>query len=164
MPEVVTGSVCYVVLCHVSFSASIRLMICSLKIVLLIPFKISHGKPELQTTIINIITSKLRGPYLPLFSGRKSSGLGGSVDSVKFGTPCHGGQSSHKLIPHIICQSYMHEEKTLDEVLFYKGSSASLPRLHRCENKVPFWDFKEFAVTKPNQTRLMSFSRMTVWY
>ena len=41
----------------------------------------------------------------------------------------------------------MPEKKTLNEDLFYKGSSASLPRLHTCENKVPFWDFKEFAVT-----------------
>ena len=41
-------------LCHISFSASIRLML-------------SCGKPELPTTIINIITSKPRGPYLPLF-------------------------------------------------------------------------------------------------
>ena len=32
-----------------------------------IPLKISHGKPELSTTITNIITSKPRGPYLPLF-------------------------------------------------------------------------------------------------
>ena len=41
----------------------------------------------------------------------------------------------------------MPEKKTLNEDLFYKGSSANLPRLHTCENKVPFWDFKEFAVT-----------------
>ena len=58
-----------------------------------------------------------------------------------------GGQSSHKLIPHIICQFLYAREKTLNEDLFYKGSSANLPRLHMCENKVPFWDFKEFAVT-----------------
>ena len=50
-------------------------------------FKISHGKPELPTSIINIITSKPRGPYLPLFYGRKTSGLGGCVYSVEFGTP-----------------------------------------------------------------------------
>ena len=36
-------------------------------------------------------------------------------------------------------------KKTLNDDLFYKGSSASLPRLHTYENKVPFWDFKEFA-------------------
>ena len=42
----------------------------------------------------------------------------------------------------------MPEKKTLNEDLFYKGSSANLPRLHTCENKVPFWDFKEFAVTQ----------------
>ena len=41
----------------------------------------------------------------------------------------------------------MPEKKTLNEDLFYKGSSANLPRLHMCKNKVPFWDFKEFAVT-----------------
>ena len=41
----------------------------------------------------------------------------------------------------------MPEKKTLNEDLFYKGSSANLPRLHTCENKVPFRDIKEFAVT-----------------
>ena len=45
----------------------------------------------------------------------------------------------------------MPEKKTLNEDLFYKGSSANLPRLHMCKNKVPFWDFKEFAVTLPFQ-------------
>ena len=57
-----------------------------------------------------------------------------------------GGQSSHKLFPHIIYQFLCAREKTLNEDLFYEGSSASLPCLHTCENKVPFWDFKEFAV------------------
>ena len=37
--------------------------------------------------------------------------------------------------------------KTLSEDLFYRGSSANLPRLHTCENKIPFWDFSQFAVT-----------------
>ena len=41
----------------------------------------------------------------------------------------------------------MPEKKILNEDLFYKGSSANLPRLHTSENKVPFVDFKEFAVT-----------------
>ena len=41
----------------------------------------------------------------------------------------------------------MPEKKTLNKDLFYKGSSANLPHLHTCENKVLFWDFKEFAVT-----------------
>ena len=41
----------------------------------------------------------------------------------------------------------MPERKTLNEDLFYRGSSANLPRLHTCENKVPFWDFSQFAVT-----------------
>ena len=41
----------------------------------------------------------------------------------------------------------MTEKKTLNEDLFYKGSSANLPRLHTYKNKVPFWDFSQFAVT-----------------
>ena len=41
----------------------------------------------------------------------------------------------------------MPEKKTLNEDLFYRGSSANLPRLHTCKNKVPFWDFSQFAVT-----------------
>ena len=47
----------------------------------------------------------------------------------------------------------MPEEKTLNKDLFYKGSSANLRRLHTCENKVPFWDFKEFAVTVTSDAR-----------
>ena len=43
--------------------------------------------------------------------------------------------------------TYMPERKTLNEDLFYRGSSANLPRLHTCENKVPFWDFSHFCVT-----------------
>ena len=42
----------------------------------------------------------------------------------------------------------MPQRKTLNEDLFYRGSSANLPRLHTCENKVPFWDNRQFAVTK----------------
>ena len=38
----------------------------------------------------------------------------------------------------------MLERKTLNEDLFYKGSSANLPRLHTCENKTPFWDKSKF--------------------
>ena len=34
----------------------------------------------------------------------------------------------------------MPERKTLNEDIFYKGSSANLPRLHTSENKTPFWD------------------------
>ena len=41
----------------------------------------------------------------------------------------------------------MPERKTQNEDLFHWGSSANLPRLHTCENKVPFWDFSQFAVT-----------------
>ena len=54
-------------LCHISFSASIRLMICSLKIVLLIPLKYHTGNWNWRLLQYNIITSKPRGPCLPLF-------------------------------------------------------------------------------------------------
>ena len=43
-------------------------------------------------------------------------------------------------MPVLICP----RKKTLNEGLFYEGSSASLPRLHTCENKVPFWDKSKF--------------------
>ena len=46
-------------------------------------------------------------------------------------------------MPVLMCP----RKKTLNEDLFYKGSSANHPRLHTCKNKVPFWDFQEFAVT-----------------
>ena len=40
----------------------------------------------------------------------------------------------------------MPEKKTLNEDLFYKGSSANLPHLHTCKDKAPFWDkSKSFA-------------------
>ena len=51
----------------------------------------------------------------------------------------------------------MPERKTLNEDLFYRGSSANLPRLHTCENKVPFWDFSQFAVTLSFKIGLMPF-------
>ena len=42
----------------------------------------------------------------------------------------------------------MPERNTQNEDLFHRGSSANLPRLHTCENKVSFWDFSQFAVTE----------------
>ena len=47
----------------------------------------------------------------------------------------------------------MPERKTLNEDLFYKVSSANLPRLHTCKNKTPFWDkSKPFTSQYPAQT------------
>ena len=61
----------------------------------------------------------------------------------------------------------MPEKKTLNEDLFYKGSSANLLRLHTCKNKVPFWDFKEFAVTISLQCSLIQiilFKDQKFWF
>ena len=53
----------------------------------------------------------------------------------------------------------MPEKKTLNEDLFYKGSSANLLRLHTCENKVPFWDkSKSFASQREIQLGLSALS------
>ena len=41
----------------------------------------------------------------------------------------------------------MPERKTLNRTYFCRGSSANPPRLHTCENKVPFWDYSQFRVT-----------------
>ena len=46
-------------------------------------------------------------------------------------------------MPVLICL----REKSLNEDLLYRGSSANLSRLHTSENKVPFWDFSQFRVT-----------------
>ena len=53
------------------------------------------------------------------------------------------------------------KKQTLNEDLFDKGSSASLPRLHTCENKVSFWDFKEFAVTLTRSPENVTFVEAT---
>ena len=103
MLEVVICSVCFEFVMSYSFSASIRLMICSLKIVLLIPLKFLHGKPELPTTLTNIITSKPRSPYLPLSRGGRLVALVGVCIVWNLEPLAGGSQSSHKLIPHIIC-------------------------------------------------------------
>ena len=118
-----------------------------LKIVLLIPLKYHTGNRSCQLLQYNIITSQPRGPYLPLSRGGSLVALVGVCIGWNLEPLASGGQSGHKLILHIIFQFLYAWEKTLNEDLFYKGSSANLPRLHTCENKVPFWDFKEFAVT-----------------
>ena len=45
----------------------------------------------------------------------------------------------------------MPEKKTLKEDLFYKGSSANLPRLHTCKNKVRFGILKNLPSQAVNQ-------------
>ena len=55
----------------------------------------------------------------------------------------------------------MPERKTLNEDLFYRGSSANLLRLHTCKNKVPFWDFSQFAVTISTSTLNEIFQNIT---
>ena len=95
----------------------------------------------MPTTIINIITSQPRGPYLPLSRGGRLVALVGVCIVWNLEPLASGGQSGHKLIPHIICQFLCARgKKTLYEDLFYKGSSANLPRQNTCENKTPFWD------------------------
>ena len=46
----------------------------------------------------------------------------------------------------------MPERKTLNEDLFYRGSSANVPRLHTCENKTPFWDKSKPFASQHHQT------------
>ena len=109
--------VCYVIflfkllfaLCYLAYNCHINY------------FKISHGKPELPTTIINIITSKPRGPYLPLFKRRKTSDLVCVCIVWNFEPLASGGQSGHKLIPHIICQFFYAWEKNSERGLILQG-------------------------------------------
>ena len=53
----------------------------------------------------------------------------------------------------------MPEKKTLNEDLFYKGSSANLTRLHTCENKVPFWDKSKFFASHLVFTRAVKITK-----
>ena len=116
-----------------------------LRIVLLIP-KVSHGKPELPTTAI-LILSQLKpiGSLSSIVSGKEESGLVGVWNLEPLAS---GGQSGPKLFPHVICLFLYAWEKNSEQDLFCRGSSANLHRLHTCENKVPFWDFSRFAVTR----------------
>ena len=52
----------------------------------------------------------------------------------------------------------MPERKTRNEDLFYKGSSANLPRLHTCENKTPFWDKSKFFASQYLDYFVLNFS------
>ena len=54
-------------------------------------------------------------------------------------------------MPGLICL----REKTLNEDLFNRESSANQPRLHTCKTNVPFWDFSQFAVTKVSNFYLL---------
>ena len=84
-----------------------------LKIVLLIPLKYHTGNRSCRLLQYNIITSKPRGPYLPLFLGRKKSDLVGAGIVLNLEPLASGGQSGHKLIPHIIYQFLCAREKKL---------------------------------------------------
>ena len=118
-----------------------------LGIVLLIP-KVSHGKPELPTTTILILLRlKPIGSLSSIVSGKEESQPGGCVIVWNLEPLASGGRSGPKLFPHVICQFLYAWEKNSEQDLFCRGSSANLPRLHTCENKVPFWDFSRFAVT-----------------
>ena len=92
-----------------------------LKIVLLIPLKYHTGKPELPTTIINIITSQPRGPYLPLSRGGRLVVLVGVCIVWNLEPLASGGQSSPKLIPHIICQFLCARGKNSEWGLILQG-------------------------------------------
>ena len=65
MVEVVICSFFYEFVMSYFFSSFYSPFVILLKIVPINSFKFSYGKPELPTTLINIITSKPRGPYLP---------------------------------------------------------------------------------------------------
>ena len=65
----------------------------------------------------DIITTKPIGPYLPLSRGRKESDLVGVWIVWNLEPLASGGQSSPKLIPHIICQFLYAWEKNSERGL-----------------------------------------------
>ena len=147
MVEVVLCRVFYEFVTSCFFFSFYSPYVILLRIVLLIPLKYHTGNRSCRLLQYNIITTKPIGPYLPLSRGGSLVALVGVCIVWNLEPLASGGQSIPKLIPHVICQFLYAWEKTLNEDLFYKGSSANLPRLHTCKNKVPFWDFSQFAVT-----------------
>ena len=114
-----------------------------LRIVLLIP-KVSHGKTGVADYYhINIITTKTYRLVIFHYLGERRKRPGGCVIVWNLEPLASGGQSGPKLFPHVICQFLSAWEKNSEQDLFCRGSSANLPRLHTCENKVPFWDFSQ---------------------
>ena len=105
------------------------------------------GNRSCRLLQFNIITTKTYRLIIfhCLGEGRKLPG--GCVIVWNLEPLASGGQSGPKLFPHVICQFLSAREKNSEQDLFCRGSSANLPRLHTCENKVPFWDFSRFAVT-----------------
>ena len=97
-------------LLHVSFPAFVCLMLSCLKL-----------SYKLPTTIINIITSQPRGPYLPLSRGGRLVALVGVCIEWNLEPLASGGQSSPKLIPHIICQFLYAWEKNSERGLILQG-------------------------------------------
>ena len=127
----------YVVLC-----SSATNYVILLRIVLLIPSKYHTGNRSCRLLRYNIITTKTyRSIFFHCLGERKSSDLVGVWTVWNLEPLASGSQSGPKLIPHVICQFLYAWEKTLNEALFYKGSSANLPRLHTCENKSPVLGF-----------------------
>ena len=88
-----------------------------LRIVLLIPLKYHTGNRSCRLLQYNIITTKPIGPYLPLSRGRKESDLVGVWIVWNLEPLASGGQSSPKLIPHIICQFVYAWEKNSERGL-----------------------------------------------
>ena len=113
MVEVVICSVFYEFVMSYFFSSFYSPYVILFKVVLLIHLKYHTGKPELPTTIINIITSQPRGPYLPLSRGGRLVALVGVCIVWNLEPVASGGQSGHKLIPHIICPFLYAWEKKL---------------------------------------------------
>ena len=120
MLEVVICSVCYefVILCF--FSSFTSPYVFLLKIILLIPLEYNITRETGIADYYNIILLRLN-LEVHIFHcsrGGRLAALVGVCIVWNLEPLASGGQSGHKLIPHIVC-----------------------------ENKVPFWDFKEFAVT-----------------
>ena len=92
-----------------------------LRIVLLIPLKSHTGNRSCRLLQYNIITTKPIGPYLPLSRGRKESDLVGVWIVWNLEPLASGGQSSPKLIPHIICPFLYAWEKNSERGLILEG-------------------------------------------
>ena len=109
--KIITYYVNYILYCHVSFSASIRLMICSLKIVLLIPLKYHTGNRNCRLLELILLRLNLEVHIFHCSSGGRLAALVDVCIVWNMEPLASGGQSGHKLIPLIICQFLCAREK-----------------------------------------------------
>ena len=137
--------ICYF---HVSFPASRRLMLSCLKLSYKFLQILIRGTGVADYYNIILLRLNLEVHIFHCSRGGGLAALVGGCIVWKLEPLARGGQSRPKLIPHIICQFlYAWGKKKLWTRTYSTRDQVPVCPVFTRENKIPFWDFKEFAVT-----------------